>query len=159
MPHLLVSMSVQTGHSDGVLTTVEMSGPDSNDSFGAVQATLEMTGMSLETQLLKGGISYSFVIPLGKGVVGGKSDVRVDRMIVLLSDTLETTGWTLRTCTTDRQSEAFTTYMLIFHQPSDAIRGAPAAAAAAMFAMMGRDQNAGAAPAPPSPAEGLKAGD
>jgi hypothetical protein len=141
MPHMLLSMSVQTGHESGVLTTVELSGPDSNETFAAVQATLEMTGVNLDAQHLQGGISFTWVVTLEKGQIGGKSDLRMDRMIILLSDTLEQTGWSLRTCTTDRQTESFTTYMLIFHQPSDEIRGAPAAAAAAMFAMMGRDQN------------------
>jgi hypothetical protein len=118
---------------------VEISGPDVNDTYQTCCDTLEMTGTGhLETKRITGGVSYKFLIQIGEGQVGSRSDVRIDRMVVLLSDALEEVGWALRSFTTDRQTEYFSTYMLMFHRHQADVSQAPAAAQAAMAAMLGR---------------------
>ena len=104
MPHLLISISIATS-AENTQCMVELCGPNLGGAHAAVEEALKGTGQDILRKPIVNGTTFTFAVD--SFGAPRRSDVRLDRVLVLVSDALEQVGWALLTMTTDPSNNFF----------------------------------------------------
>ena len=104
MPHLLISISIATS-AENTQCMVELCGPNLGGAHAAVEEALKGTGQDILRKPIVNGTTFTFAVD--SFGAPRRSDVRLDRVLVLVSDALEQVGWALLTMTTDPNANFF----------------------------------------------------
>ena len=104
MPHLLISISIATS-AENTQCMVELCGPSLGSAYAAVEEALKGTGQDILRKPIVNGTTFTFAVD--SFGAPRRSDVRLDRVLVLVSDALEKVGWALLTMTTDPSANFF----------------------------------------------------
>ena len=84
---------------------VELCGPSLGSAYAAVEEALKGTGQDILRKPIVNGTTFTFAVD--SFGAPRRSDVRLDRVLVLVSDALEKVGWALLTMTTDPSANFF----------------------------------------------------
>lgn len=167
MPHLLASISVALD-ALGTSCMVELCGPDMRGAHGKVRTALRRTGLEVQAKPIVNGVTLVFQVP--SHGMPRKSDVRLDRVIVILSDALEEASFALATMTTDNSGSFFLMFKFGANVAAEAAAAlelaaaeaaelAKAAAAAGMVDFAAAEAEAAAEAATEAAAAGDEGGD
>ena len=116
MPHLLVSVGLRGDPYHGTICNVEACGPNTQDTFKAIEETLRTTGANVRQITMVRGTAFQFsVAEMSSG--GVVAQLRTDRLYLQLCDACEHSGWSLCSSTGDSKPGAASTHLLLFSRP------------------------------------------